>query len=173
MTDERAEFERTFATGDGVVDRFNFHRGGRHNFPESYTADRIQALWEGWQKRAQHPDTQGEAVAWVVRGRSDGRIWMVDLDRDEALACATEAGDTLIPLYASPPSDSGVSPQAGEASPSSEGSLRRALLALADRWTAIVGDEGANFGRHCCAQDLRELAGQGTLSVGSSDEVAP
>jgi hypothetical protein len=122
---------------------------------------------------AQHPDTQGEAVAWVVRGRSDGRIWMVDLDRDEALACATEAGDTLIPLYASPPSDSGVSPQAGEASPSSEGSLRRALLALADRWTAIVGDEGANFGRHCCAQDLRELAGQGTLSVGSSDEVAP
>jgi hypothetical protein len=177
VTDERVTQQQAHEALDMAV-RSSLARDTLRQFIAQHP-DTQGASTEHGQAKA--VDTQGEARAWVAVYGLDHACASVYFRREDAERTAhqvkRENGYTY-PLYASPPSDSG---------------LRRALLALADEWD--VGVFSSVFSKHLrtLLRDFdtpqRELAGheqaelanlrnreavaQGTPSVGSSGEVSP
>jgi hypothetical protein len=138
MTDERVTQQQA---------REAFNTLGALVGPANYRAEQLALL----SFIDAHPDTQGEAVAWLLRTGHGDRVALTKPD------CAV---DYWRPLYEQP-SDSG---------------LRRALLALAQRVRLVAKDvpqRDLASRMETVESELRELAGQGAPSVGSSGEVSP
>jgi hypothetical protein len=142
MTDESAEVLIAVKRGEGYEDVCD----------ELVADDAMAGTCFQW-RLAQHPDTppaSAQPVAWIDPDGS--RVITAKVKADESQAYRTATAGFTVPLYFSPPSDSG---------------LRRALLALLAEWAAM--DEHYSD-PDLYARDVRKLLAP---SVGPSAEVSP